>query len=108
MSKAEILSFNDDFMKWFYSEYELDNFRTEKKSFLQLKTVYNNFMTQSKLYLKLSKIERRTYNRKYIINMVINDEKLKTHYVKKLYYNKGCSCYTHCLMNFHKKYLYMR
>jgi hypothetical protein len=108
MSKAEILSFNDDFMKWFYSEYELDNFRTEKKSFVQLKTVYNNFMTQSKLYLKLSKIERRTYNRKYIINMVINDEKLKTHYVKKLYYNKGCSCYTHCLMNFHKKYLYMR
>ena len=76
MSKAEILSFNDDFMKWFYSEYELDNFRTEKKSFVQLKTVYNNFMTQSKLYLKLSKIERRTYNRKYIINMVINDEKL--------------------------------
>ena len=39
MSKAEILSFNDDFMKWFYSEYELDNFRTEKKSFVQLKTV---------------------------------------------------------------------
>ena len=50
MSKAEILSFNDDFMKWFYSEYELDNFRTVKKSFVQLKTVYNNFMTQRKLY----------------------------------------------------------
>ncbi len=97
-------TFDKKFMEWFYKRYRAVE---DKKSFIQMRGIYNEY-TFSELYKSLSKFERRTYNRKYVYNLIINDEVLQKVYKKVLYYDKGCRSYTNCLTQFETKYFYSK
>ena len=97
-------TFDTKFMEWFYKRYRAVE---DKKSFIQMRSIYNNY-TFSELYKSLSKFEKRIYNRKYVYNLIISDEDLQKKYKKNLYYDKGCRQYSNCLTYFETKTVYSK
>ena len=62
------------------------------------------YYTCSDIYRNLTKLEKRTYNRKYIFNLIMNDDVLKALY-KKTLYKGSCTTYVHCLINTRRIYI---
>jgi hypothetical protein len=92
--------FKIDFMKWFYGKYKIVNIINE---FIKIRCIYIEYQF-SDIYKNLTKLEKRTYNRKYIFNLIMNDDVLKELYKKTLYKN-SCTTYTHCLINTRRIYI---
>lgn len=88
-------NFNTEFMKWFDTAYIIKKNATHK-DYTQMRNIYIRYQF-SNLYMNLTKLEKRTYNRKYIFDLLKNHDRLSHLYKKNIYYNKGCSSYNNCL-----------
>lgn len=113
-------NFDDLFIhKWFWGNYisidkpDIDtktayigriknNGTYETKEYILIKDVLKKFRNDE-MFKKMSKKERLIYNRTYLNNLFKNNDSLKEHYKKCMYYDNACSVRTHCLLNIREK-----